>query len=355
MSDRPCILHVISELDIGGAELHLVKLLPYLQPAFDNHVACLIGCGPVGGQLTEAGIPVHCLKAAHQFDLRAIIAVRRLVREVSPRAVVTNLLHADIVTRLAVVGLPIPLISNQRSSLAGRSYLRLPDRLTRWAVRQYVVQTPHMQHVIERQVGAASSRISVIPNIATPPTPAQVPHVGLVITCVGNLRSGKGHEYLIRAMANLKPETYPVKVLLVGDGPAKKRLQQLAQQLRIADIIQFLGRRHDVPNILASSDIFVLPSEAEGMSNALLEAMATGLPCVAANISANRAIITHRQTGLLFLVNNVDDLARNLEYARVNRAAAAQLGEAARQYILQYHNPQRIAGQWRALLEKVLV
>jgi glycosyltransferase involved in cell wall biosynthesis len=260
-----------------------------------------------------------------------------------------------------------PFISNQRSSLHGRNYLRSLDFATQRYVTRYVVQTAHAKRNLQRRGLIPAPKITVIPNLVAEFRPANtrpamrrqlgISNEATIITCVSNLRPGKGQRILLEAfhkIYSLLTTHYSLQLLLIGDGPRRQALKTLAKNLGIAENIHWLGLRRDVSDLLAASDIFVLPSEAEGMSNALLEAMSAGLPCITSDISANRALITDKTTGILFSVNDSSQLASTLQQILGDPPLRRSLGLAARQYVETHHRPARITEHWRALLASVV-
>jgi glycosyltransferase involved in cell wall biosynthesis len=151
--------------------------------------------------------------------------------------------------------------------------------------------------------GIPSSLLVTIPNavpLPGPPAPGErqrvraelgIPEEIFAVGVVGNLRAGKGHEDLLRAMALLEGGPSAARLLLIGEGEARGELEGLADRLGIASSVAFAGHRDDVDRILLALDLFAFPSHAEGMPNALLEAMAAGLPCLASDIPVHREIL----------------------------------------------------------------
>lgn len=160
-----------------------------------------------------------------------------------------------------------------------------------------------------------------------------LPESALVLTWVGRFDPIKGLEVLIEAAAGL-PRSLDWRLVLVGDGPLRPRMEALATVRGIADRSIFLGMRSDVPSILKTSDIFVFPSRTEGLPNALLEAMAAGAAVVTTRAPGCRDVVTHEATGLCVDVNDVPGLrhalARLCERPELRRALAARGQAAAR-------------------------
>lgn len=365
-SKKQKVIHFISDLDIGGTEKSLLTLLPALQHAFENTVCCALGHGSIGRKLEQKGIPVHYLDLQNRFDIRGIMRLYQLLTTVKPAIIVTYLIYADIVGRIAARLARVPaVVSSQRSSLHKRDYLRLPDRITSCCVDLYIAQTEHAKQKLIQKLKISPHKITAIPNPIDQQTVttdrvvmrAQVgiPPTAIVITCVSNFRPGKGHATLLEAFEHLYQRNPHLVLVLIGDGMLKNKLILQTKSYASHVAIRWLGLRDDIPEILAISDIFVLPTRAEGMSNALLEAMAAGLPCIASNIPANKAVITNEMNGLLFVTNNSANLSNKIELLLKNQSFAKQLGIAARADVKKHHSVERIGEQWIQELQKLLV
>ena len=350
------IVHLISELDIGGAEQQLGLIVPQLQKHLDNHVVCMIGHGVIGQQLQAKGITVHYLDLTGRSDPRSTIRLFRLLKQLQPDVLVTYLIYADLLGRAVGRAVGIPrIISSQRSSHVGRAYLRIPDILTSPLVSSYTVQTHHAathlplinqqkKHIIPNAVESHQSSYHS-------PDSAHHPH-HLTITCVASLKPGKGHTLLLQAAANLKNKGLKFKIALAGHGQLQQVLEQQMKNLKLDNTVTFLGLVDDIQGLLAQTDIFVLPTEGEGMSNALLEAMASGLPCITSDIPVNHELIQNQKTGLLFANKDADDLANKLHLLINNQALRQRLGQAAHAHVAQHHNIAVISNQWKVLLSQ---
>jgi glycosyltransferase involved in cell wall biosynthesis len=168
--------------------------------------------------------------------------------------------------------------------------------------------------------------------------PEGVPVIGLV----GRLDHwGKGHRELFTAMARLR-ERHPVHALIVGGGRREAEVRELVAGLGLTGAVHFLGPRHDVPDLLHAMDIFVLPSHSEGLSLALLEAMAAGLPVIATAVGGLPEVVTDGDNGLLIPPRDAGALAGALERLLANLAFAQRLGANARAHVREHFSLDRL-------------
>jgi len=180
-----------------------------------------------------------------------------------------------------------------------------------------------------------------------------------VIISVGNLRSIKGFDVLIRAAAKVCRE-FPRAVFLVAGGPAPNEpdcllgLQALSASLGISERVRFLGPVEDIAGLLQASDLFCLLSRTEGFSNSVIEAMICGLPCVVTRVGGNGEAVDHGESG--FLVESGDDTAAAAAILRLLRdpAYAKAVGECARKSAVRRFSPATIISQLAGVYETVL-
>jgi len=171
---------------------------------------------------------------------------------------------------------------------------------------------------------------------------------------VGRLESGKGLAMLLKAwqrVVKVKQESY---LLIVGDGSQKESLINLAKELEITESVKFAGEVCNVNEYLQTSESFVLPSSAEGLPNALLEAMATELPVVATKIGGVEEVIENRKNGFLFEPGNVDQLAKGIITLLSQGELAHKLGQQARRTIVENYSIGRVAQEYLRLYEEMI-
>jgi glycosyltransferase involved in cell wall biosynthesis len=167
---------------------------------------------------------------------------------------------------------------------------------------------------------------------------------------VGRLDRQKRVDVLLRAFAELVRRVPEARLALAGEGPLEDELRSLARSLELDGRATFLGRRDDVPALLRSARAFVLPSEAEGTSNALLEALSVGTPVVASEIAANQELVRDERDALLVPAGDPAALARALERILEDRALAARLSASGRELVAREHDLDRIVERHHALL-----
>lgn len=340
------ILHLITGLEIGGTEMMLLKTLPKMQNNFDNRVCCIKGHGPIGKKLEEREIKIYYLDLKNIFDIKTIFKFRKVVKEFKPDILVTYLIHADLFGRIfgRIFGVK-KIICSQRGSLLQWEFLRFFDRLTKFLVTKYIVQTKTARNKLMKKLIAHENKFVIIPNgidlndfnfdldIAKKKNELGINTENINILCVSKLRDKKGHEYLLEAFEKIFETNQKLNLLIVGNGGNKKKLLNQIKAYRSKNNIYFLGERNDVKKILRISDIFVLPTLAEGMSNAILEAMAAGKPIITTDIPENRELIEKNKTGILVPVKDTERLSQAINNLIANPDLAKKLGFRTRQYV----------------------
>jgi glycosyltransferase involved in cell wall biosynthesis len=244
-------------------------------------------------------------------------------------------------------------------SFHGRTNLALPSwlrrRIHRWACQQadaVMTVSREAASMLQQEWRVAGDKIHVVPNgvdanLFRPPDPGRGddrPDLTVrgsadhVVICVANLVEIKAIDLLLNNWRRVVMADPRARLWLVGDGPLHAPLTRLANDLRIADTVQFLGRRDDVPQLLRVADLFVLPSRYEASPNAILEAMATALPVVAFDVGGIRELVRPHHTGWLVPADSPERLADTILAALFDRSARQRIGQTARRAIVEEHN-----------------
>jgi len=319
------IMHFITGLDVGGAEMMLLKTLPKMNKKFENIVCSNTG-GKIAKELQKKDIQVYSFSTGKRQIWRAIKGFRLIVKKEKPDILITYLIHADLFGRFfgRLFGIK-KIICSKRTSALRRKHLMFLDRLSSFWVKKYICVSANTARELINYWRFPKNKVIVVPNAIEFEKFNQkidrnkkrqelgLSDKDLLITFTANLKPGKGHDYLLKSFAQINKSFPKTKLLLIGaDQGLGEDLKQLAKDLNIEKNVLFIGFRSDVIEILKASDIFVFPSLFEGMSNALLEGAASGLAVVASDIEPNKEIITNEEAGLLFKTGSSKDLAKKL-------------------------------------------
>lgn len=292
----------ITELEPGGAERCLTEVALGLDRNRFSTQVYVLGPEPAAGadellrRLRGAGVPVQCFGANHWTKISlAARSLRRVLRRDRPQILQTFLFHANVLGSAVGRWCGVPaIVTNLR--VGERRFLnrlRIEGASQRWATRIVAVSgsvAEQMRHF----AGSAAERYVVIPNGVDHTRFQNVAPLGphewplsegrRRVAFVGRLDPQKGVDVLLRAAAGSAVAHPDWDYVLVGNGPERERLESQSRELSIDRRVYFLGRRDDVPRVLASCDLLAAPSRWEGMSNVLLEGMSAGLPVVASKV-----------------------------------------------------------------------
>ena len=321
-SDPIPIAFCITELDRGGAERALSQLVLGLnRKEWLPRVFCLGPRSHFADVIEAGGVAVECFGGTGVTSLpRVLIQLTLALRGFQPAVLQTFLFHANIIGRIAGRLARVPrIVSGIRvADRRSRWYGRI-DRWTNGFVDHNVCVSQGAADFSINETGLSSHKLSVIPNsvdyeLFAAATPTDLTQFGIpagspVGITVGRLEEQKGIDVLLTATSLVLRDHRNCHFLIVGDGCDRVALESQARQLGIANSVHFVGSRDDVPSLLAASTLFVLPSRWEGMSNALLEAMAAGIPVVATAVEGSSELVRSGETGLLVSANDSNALA----------------------------------------------
>jgi glycosyltransferase involved in cell wall biosynthesis len=176
---------------------------------------------------------------------------------------------------------------------------------------------------------------------------------GPVLLFVGRLNRHKGAGDVIGVLPSLAQRFPRPTLVLLGDGPLREELAALAESLGVSQEVRLLGESDPTP-FLRVADVFVLPTQGEGMSNALLEAMGAGLPCVATRVPGNVDVISHGQTGLLVEPGKPEELAGAIGRLLADPALRLRMGEVARHRVRDIYSVDAMVAAYRCLFDRLI-
>jgi sugar transferase (PEP-CTERM/EpsH1 system associated) len=351
---RARIVQVIPSLRVGGLENVVVRLVEHLAPLAEQAVATPAGAGPLAGRF-PGGVRIFPLGETHHPNRWNAFRMARLFRMLRPDIVHTrNWTCIDAIIGARLAGVPVvihgehgreaadPEGRNRRRQQVRRllspfttEFVTVSRDLARWLIEEVRVPARKVRTIyngVDTERYAPGDRAAARRALALPPD-------WTVAGTVGRLDLVKDQVGLIRAFAQVANEK-PSVLVIAGDGPSRGQLEALVGELALGDRVRLLGERDDVPLILRALDIFVLSSIGEGISNAILEAMATGLPVIATRVGGNSELVRDGLTGRLIEPRSPDALAGALatyieDPALVRAHGAAGRERAAREFGLE--------------------
>jgi len=369
MAERTRILVVIDSMEIGGSQRQVQHLLAGLDRQRWEPELAYFRCNSfLVDAVRQSGIPVHFLPKRKRVDLRFLFDYARLLRARNYALVHAYSLTAELWT------LPARLLAGRRPMLVAseRSSQRRDRPGWYWWLKRLVLgrcaaviaNSSAGAQSTARRTGMPDALFTTIANDVELPAPIDAerraairaaigaPEGRLLGLFVGRLVPVKNLTCLIRALALLEPERRPW-IALVGDGPLREMLHQLALECDVASDVHLLGERPDATQLMQAADFLVLPSHFEGLSNALLEAMAAHCPVIASAVGGSAQLIDDGRTGLLFPSDDARALA--LAIARISDLALrAALARAARQHVENNHSQAALVSATSLVYERCL-
>ncbi len=366
VANKP-VLQFVDVLARAGAETLVVELACRLDPErFRPAVACFRQ-DDFHEELQAAGRTVHVVPKRRPFDLRLLLGIARLVRREGFALVHTHDIQSATYTSLAarLVRVAVVLTVHGLGFLRQKRAPKLLPRLARWLDR--VVFVGHwLERVAAAEFGFEPLRPTVIHNGVDVerfhPGPADpglraalgIPEGAPVVGTVGNLRPVKDYPTLLRAFATALRRVPEAVLVFVGDGEERAVLEALASDLGITGSVRFAGARRDVPALLRCFDLFALSSVTEGISVALCEAMASGLPAVATDTGGNPEVVAPGETGALVPVGDHEAMGHAVADLLADPERRRAWGQAARQRAVEEFSLDRMVRAYERLYDEVL-
>lgn len=374
---RPLILHVIHHLVIGGMENGLVNLINHLPADRYRHaVVCIEDYSDFRQRIARPDVDVVALHRSRVGSGGVRRELFRLCRRLRPALVHSrNLSGLDALLPARLAGVPRTLHSEHGwdvDNLDGRkwkpAFLR---RLHRPLVDHYITVSRDLQRFLVERIGVRASRITQIyngvdtsrfvpaatrPHVEGLPPGFDVPS-SVWFGSVGRIQPVKNQSALLHAFAAMvtaRPDFRAVaRLVLIGDGPLLGTLREQASTLGVADIVWMPGSSDQVPRWLQSLDVFVLPSLNEGISNTILEAMASGVPVLASRVGGNVELVREGTTGELFDPGDAPRLVALMRAYLESPELRRRHGESARRTALTDFSLDAMVAQYRSVYDRL--
>ena len=395
MSEPIKIAHVVHALCIGGLENGLVNLLNQLDERFAHTIVCLSKSGQMAERIENRDVTIIEMGLPTDRFRFPLIKLVRVFRQISPDIVHTRgWSSVDAITAARVSLVPGVIHGEhgwEAADPAGRNpkrnvfrrclsplvdrFVAVSDDLKNWLTRtvgvpEYKVIRIHngvdtqkfaprwdayRVGYIDEGDGARCSGLSAQPSTLSFLRRALcIPDDAIVIGTVGRLDAVKDHRSLLQAFAKIAVADERGRLVIVGDGPMRGEIAAQIKELQIGDQVHMLGERQDISELLKTFDVFTLTSIAEGISNTILEAMASGLPIVATRVGGNPELVEHGVSGHLIPAQDVCALAGSLLGYIRNSDLRRSHGVAARRRAVDQFSLERMAAEYANLYLSVM-
>ena len=354
------LMFYINTLQTGGAERVMSQLAGHFQQR--GYDVILVTSYPVQGEYPVAeGVrriylqPKKLQGNRLLRNIKLVGGLRKLCRQEKPDALIAFMQEPNFRAVLAGLGLPVKTVVSVRNDpdreyagtvgrIVGKHLLPLADGCvfqTRQAKAWFPEKLQNKSQIILNEVSDTFFDIQR--------------HAPRHVVTVGRLNAQKNHDLLIRAFAKVTDKYPEQNLLLYGEGDLRPQLENRIRQLGLTGRVQLMGITADVPAALSKAGIFALPSDYEGMPNALMEALAAGVPCISTDCPCGgpQMLIRHNENGLLVPVGDEAAMASALDKLLGDAAFAEKLGKTAKENARQYL-PEKIADQWETYLLQVM-
>ena len=369
------VLYAVDTMAYAGTQTHIAAMIRgHDRTRFLPRLLCLQEKGALGARLEAEGVPVEAYGLKRIYDCAAAREGLRLAAFLRRERI--DVLHAYLFAAQAfcvpparLAGVPL-VVAGRRAAGVYWTARRDPlaPRVSNALAHLQVANSEAVKEYLVRREGVPPGRIRIVYNgvdakrFSPAPAPEDRGPGELTVGYVGSLTRVKGVDLLLRAARRALDEFPGLKVRIVGEGPLEARrayegdtgasLKALARELGLGRCVEFAGGTERPEDEFKRMDLFVMASLSEGMSNAVLEAMASGLPVIATASGGNREVVEEGKTGLLFPVGDDRALSeRILAFAR-DAGRRRRMGEAGRRRALERFTLERmVAGMETVYLD----
>jgi sugar transferase (PEP-CTERM/EpsH1 system associated) len=371
------VVHLVHQLDVGGLENGLINLIRHMPPERYRHtIVCLKDYSEFHAHIKDRGVEIISLNKREGKDFGHYMRMYKTLRALQPDLIHTRNLsgfEGQLVAALAGIKLRVHgEHGRDMSDLYGkRLKYQLLRRVLRPLIGHFIAVSADLEHWLIDSVGAEPGRVSQIANgvdsVQFHPRlgpPAAIGPAGFmqenafVIGSVGRMAGVKNYPTLVDAFLRLIASPHPahqrLRLLIVGDGPERAECLDMLTRAGASNRAWLPGERTDIAQLLRTMDLFVLPSLAEGSSNTILEAMATGLPVVATAVGGNTELVHPGFTGILVPPRSPDLMAAAIaDYCRIPEMGARH-GMRARSQVIARHSLPAMARGYLAVYDSLL-
>ncbi len=370
MQNNINLLYLIQSFNMGGAENLVFLLGKHFRDTDINPIVCALeDKGPLKKSLDDCGVKYFCLNKRDGIDLITPFKLSNLIRKEN-----INILHAHNLGPFLYGFCGTRF--NRSVKFVYTEHVRLTQEIGDSAklmkavgymvgsVDVFVSIAEHISEYMNKEFAVASNKIVNIPNgvdlsrfLPEMKTAAKISPTGYrqgpVIGNIAALRDQKNQVTLIEAMPKVVSKIPDARLVIVGTGPLDKTLKTRVNELNLNNNILFLGHRTDIPELLHSFDVFVLPSLYEGLPLCLLESMAAGTPVIATDVYGNNEIIKHNETGFLVPPRDPESMANAITELLGNVRDMQRFANAGRQLVEEKYDLRKVCDNYRALYRSI--
>lgn len=349
------VLHLITSLEVGGAQHGMLLGLPRLNNDHYEHIVCsIMDRMPMASQFRALGIKVYSLGLNRKIDIGVAFRLRALLNELCPDILHTYLLHGNVLGRIIgrLTGVPV-IIGSERTIGQAGFWGRLATRLTNPLTDAVEVNSVIGARVIVQDLEVPAKKVKIVksgldladlnilPQRDAIRSELNVDGNQHLIVYMGRLRPVKGVEFGLRAFASAHKCHSNIRLAIAGEGDQRGYLELLAKELRITEFVSFLGVRKDVYQLLSAADSVLLPSLNEGFPRTAIEAMAAAKPLVATSVGGTPEAVIDEVTGLLVPPADSDALSDAIIRLVGDVDLQKRLGNAGRQRVEQNYSVEQ--------------
>ncbi|MEL6309293.1 MAG: glycosyltransferase family 4 protein [Chloroflexota bacterium] len=369
------VVHLIKAKQIGGAERHLLMLLPALiKLGVEVHLVVLIEpdtpMDDLFAEAEERGIPAQAIEINNHLDLVIINRIRATLNDLKPDILHTHLIHADTFGLGAGKLARVPHIITSRHNdddFRNQRVVRLASGVMWSGFKACIAISDHIRNFVVDVEGGPAQKIHTIKYGIEHESPTQeakdnarasliaeldVAEDSYLIGMACRLVEQKGVDVAIKAMTELHREYPNAHLIIAGDGELKHALVHEVAQLGLTDAVHFLGWRVDVPQIMLGLDIFWVPSRWEGFGLVALEAMSKRTPVVASRVSALPEVVADEESGLLVPVDDAPALAEATRALLDDRSLRVHMAMVGEDRVESLFSVERMAEETYALYRR---
>ena len=344
------LAYVIKEMEMGGSQTHLTQVLRLLdRNRFEPILYCLTGRGALLDAVRPLGLPIRAPAAGLSFKglglVARVAALARALRRDRVDIVHNYLLRANLVGSISARLARVPVVlCSKRGCHWRRGFELVGAKIGNALADSVMVNAEAVRDFVHGNEGCRREKMVVIPSgVDTdrfqPLPPAQfkarlgLPEDHVIVGVVTRMRVRKGVDEFIRAIGEVRETRPEVHGVIVGEVSLDETLQELVRSLRLEHHLTLLGRRSDMPEVFSAFDAFVLSSHDEGMSNAILEAMAMEKPVVATDVGGTGEVVRYGHSGLLVPPKDPHALAAAISEVLAQPARAREMGRLGRRIV----------------------